>query len=299
MDFKKICKKLLFPPIWLTLILTVISAAALTLVFVKGLEESPVAYAVYVLAFYTLTVVSVFCSVVLPKRYREIKDRIYRSPLGNRYMTDAAFRTRVSLNSSLAINLLYVGVNVLSYVLYSSAWFIILSVYYGILAVMRFLLLNYSRKTGIGNDTLSELKRAVACSSILLTLNFVLSGAVLMILYQDRGFEYHGILIYVMAAYTSYITTHAIIGLIKYRRLGSPVMTMAKVISLSAALVSMLSLETAMFSQFGQDMAAESKWLMIALTGAGVSATVVTMSVYMIVKCTKKIKLLKERSYGK
>lgn len=298
MDYKKICKKLLFPPVWLMAVLTVLSAAALTFVFVKGLEESPVAYVTYVLAFYTLSVVCVFCSIILPKRYKEIKQRIYQSPLGNRYMTDAAFRTRVSLNSSLAINLLYVGVNVLSYVLYKSAWFIVLAVYYGILAVMRFLLLRYERKNGIGNDRTAELRSVTVCALILLTLNFVLSGAVLMILYQNKGFEYHGMLIYVMAAYTFYITTHAIIGLVKYRRLGSPVMTMAKVISLSAALVSMLSLETAMFSQFGQDMAAENQRLMIALTGAGVSVIVVTMSVYVIVKSVKELKDKKANKAG-
>ena len=121
-------------------------------------------------------------------------------------------------------------------------------------------------------------------------LNFSLTGAVMMILYQNKGFEYHGILIYVMASYTFYMTTHAIVDLIKYRRYHSPVMTISKVIALSAALVSMLALETAMFSQFGGDMAPENKWLMIALTGAGVSIIVIVMSVYMIAKTAQEIK---------
>lgn len=153
-----------------------------------------------------------------------------------------------------------------------------------------FLLVRYVRKEGIGKNRLGELKSAILCSYILLLVNFVLSGAVLMILYQNKGYEYHGVLIYVMAAYTFYMTTHAIIDLIKYRKYRSPVMTTTKVIALSAALVSMLALETAMFSQFGQDMAPENKWLMIALTGAGVSITVVTMSVYMIVMANKERK---------
>ena len=52
----------------------------------------------------------------------------------------------------------------------------------------------------------------------------------------------------------------------------------------------MLALETAMFSQFGGDMAPENQWLMIALTGAGVSIVVIVMSVYMIVKTAQEIK---------
>lgn len=294
MSGKKILKKLVYPPIWVMLILAVVSATALVLVFVKGWDTEPISYAVYVLAFYTLTVICIFFAMVLPKRYREIKQKIYAHPIGNRYLTDAAFRTHISLYLSLGINLLYVGVNVLSFVLYRSMWFVVLAWYYIILAVMRFLLVRYVRKNGIGKNRLGELKSTVTCSSILLTVNFVLSGAVLMILYQNRGFEYHGFLIYVMAAYTFYITTHAITDLVKYRKLGSPVMTVSKVIALSAALVSMLSLETAMFSQFGQDMSSENKQLMIALTGAAVSVTVVIMSVYMIIKSAKGIKEVKE-----
>ena len=51
MDWKKIGKKLLFPPLWLILLLTVVSATALVAVFLKGWEETPVAYVIYVLSF--------------------------------------------------------------------------------------------------------------------------------------------------------------------------------------------------------------------------------------------------------
>ena len=71
-------------------------------------------------------------------------------------------------------------------------------------------------------------------------------------------------------------------------------MTVSKVISLSAALVSMLSLETAMFSQFGGDMSQEGQQLMIALTGAGVSIAVIIMAIFMIVKTPQEIKEIKK-----
>ena len=294
MDWKKIGKKLIFPPIWVMVVLTILCTAMLIIIFVKGFEKSPVAYISYVVSFYTLSVLCVFFGMILPKRYKEIKQKINDNPIGHRYMTDMAFRTHISLYISLGINLLYVGVNILSFALFNSMWFVVLGVYYSILAIMRFLLLRYVNRIGIGNNRLGELKRTVLCSSILLTLNFVLTGAVLMILYQNRGFNYHGILIYVVALFTFYITTHAIINLIKYRKYNSPVMTMSKVIALSAALVSMLALETAMFSQFGAEMKPENQRLMIALTGAGVSIIVVTMSIYIIIKSVKEIRNFKE-----
>jgi len=169
----------------------------------------------------------------------------------------------------------------------------VLAVYYVILAVMRFLLLRYVRAHRIGQHRLGELQRARLCACILLLLNFVLTGAVMMILYQDRGFAYDGILIYVMAAYTFYITTHAVVDLVRYRRYRSPVMTVSKIITLSAALVSMLSLETAMFSQFGGEMSPAHQRLMIALTGAGVSVAVIVLSVGMIFRTAKEIKEIK------
>jgi hypothetical protein len=277
-------------------ILTVLSAVLLILVFVKGLEQNPLAYAVYVLAFYTLTVVCIFFSVVMPKQIDQIKKKIYDNPLGNRYMTDRAFRTKVSLHLSLLINILYVGINLWSWNWTQSWWFATLAAYYLIMALMRFLLVRYVRGNSLGKSALGEWKRSRICAYILLLVNLSLSGAVLMILFSNRGYDYPGILIYVMAMYTFYSTIHAIVDIVKYRSLGSPVMSTAKIVSLSAALVSMLNLETAMFAQFGKDMAQQDQNLMIILTGAGISITVVTLSVILIVKATK---VIRREKYGK
>ncbi len=156
MDWKKIGKKLLFPPVWLMVVLVVVSAGALTLVFVKGIEQSIPAYIVYALAFYTLSVVTVFCVMVLPKQYSTIKQKIYNNPFGNRYMTDRAFRTGFSLSVSFVMSMLYVGINLWSWYLLKSYWFMVLAVYYVIMAVMRFLLVRYVRIQKIGTNILGE-----------------------------------------------------------------------------------------------------------------------------------------------
>lgn len=288
MDWKKIGRKLLFLPIWLTIFLTVVSAVSLVVVFVKGLEESPIAYVVYVFSFYVLSVICVFLVMVLPRQYKEIKKKIYDNPFVNRYMTDVQFKNRVSLYCSLCINSLYVGVNVFSAFYYESAWFAIFAVYYAILAIMRFLLVRYINKPD--KNRLRELRRSRLCALILTTLNLVLSGAVLMILYADRGFTYHGILIYVMALYTFYVTTTAIVNVVRYRKYNNPILSTSKEIKMAVALVSMLSLETAMFSSFGAEMSVKNQRIMIALMGAGVSVVVITMAMYMIVCTTKEIK---------
>lgn len=296
MDWKNIGRKLLFPPVWLMPILTVLSAVLLVLVFLNGWEQSPVAYVIYVLAFYTLCVVTVFCVKVLPKQFGRIKQRIYADPFGHRMMTDQAFRMKVFLYLSLGLSLLYVGINLLSWQLNRSWWFVVLAVYYTIMAVMRFLLVRYVQKNEIGARIREEWQRARLCACILLLVNLSLSGAVLMILYQNRGYDYPGSMIYVMALYTFYSTIHATIDIVKYRRMESPVMSTAKIVSLSAALVSVLNLETAMFAQFGQEMSVEDQRIFIILTGAGVSIAVVTLSLLLIIRATRALRQLKTQS---
>jgi hypothetical protein len=293
MDWKKIGKKLLFPPVYLLVILVIVSAVGLSFIFVKGMEQTIPAYMVYVLAFYTLSVVTIFCFMVLPKRYSMLKQKIYNNPFGNRYMTDDIFRTGFSLSVSFVISMLYVGINLWFWYALQSYWFMVLAVYYVIMAVMRFLLVRYVRIQKIGTNILSEWKRSRSCAYILLLINLSLSGAVLMILYQHRGFDYPGVMIYVMALYTFYALTMSIVDMVKYRKMDSPVMTTAKIVSFSAALVSLMNLETAMFAQFGADMTPENQRIFIILTGAGVSITVVTLSVMLIVNANKQIRRMK------
>ncbi len=291
---KNIRRKFLFPPVWLILLLTIFSSAALIFVFVNERETSPAACAVYVLAFYTLSVFCLACWKTFPGYFRSIKGKVYGNYYASRYLTDPVFKTHVSLYISLIINLLYVAVNAVSAAVYGTAWFGIFAVYYAIMAVMRFLLLRYVNHNVIGQSRLGELKRSRLCAYILMLVNLILTGAVLMMVTFGRGFTYRGILIYVMALYTFYITGSAIRDLIRYRKLGSPVMSVSKIIKFAQALVSMLFLETAMFAQFGGEMAPEHQRLMIMLTGGGIAVTVVVMAVYVIVRNTKEIRKMKQ-----
>lgn len=289
-DWKSLCNKILFPPLWMIIILTIVSTAALVTVFFKGWEKAFFSYGIYVGAFYTLTVICLIVWKKFPTGYKNVKRKVYGNEFANRYLTDKSFQMHMNLYRSLIINLLYVAMNVVSGIIYSTYWFGIFAVYYAIMAVMRFLLLRYVRRNEIGASRLAELKCSRLCAYILMTVNLVLSGVVLMMVYHDRGFEYQGIMIYVMALYTFYMTTTAIIDVIKYRKKSSPVMSITKTIKLAAALFSMLFLETAMFSQFGQDTPLLEKKIMIMATGAGISMIVVSTSVYMIIQTTKEIR---------
>lgn len=291
MDWKRISKRLLYPPIWLIILLTVFSAAALVAVFVKSCDTSPVAYAVYVLSFYTLVVLTLLGMRLFSKWYRIIREMMYKNKYINRYLTDAAYKTRVMLNVSVIINLLYAAMNLVSGIIYRSGWFWTLAVYYILLSIMRLTLLRHAMKNPLGKQRETELRKYRLCGVILMLMNMTLAVVVILVIKNNRSFEYAGILIYVMAAYTFYILTASIVNMIKYRKYNSPVMSSSKVISLVAALVSLLSLETAMLHQFDDGTVTPFfRQIMVALTGVGVCAFVLSVSIYMISHSTKELK---------
>ena len=97
-----------------------------------------------------------------------------------------------------------------------------------------------------------------------------------------------------MAAYTFTTMTLAVVNVIKYRRYESPIMSAARVISLASALVSILSLETAMLTAFGEPGNDSFRQIMTAITGSAVCLLVLAMAVYMVIHSTKEINRLKK-----
>ncbi len=273
-------KKWFLLPGPLVALLAVGSALGLGLVFFNGLEQTLLAYGIFALSFYGLCVLCLWCAFRLPRLWKGIRGRLEANRLAARYLHDPIFHARVSLGRSLAVNLLFALVHVLSWYLSGSAWYGILAAYYAILALLRFLLLGPVRRGSFAQQS----RRARLCGWLLLLLNFTLSAAVLMILYQGKGYHYQGILIYVMAMYTFYTVIHAIVEILRSRKAESPAMNAAKAVSLCAALVSLLNLETAMFAQFGQDMPIESQHFMVMLTGAGVSIGMIALSLWVITR---------------
>ena len=290
MNWKKILYKVIFPPIWVVALFAFLCIAGMGLVIINGFTNHPVYYAIYAVSFYAVCIVTASFIKNGSRTIKKTKNKVYSTKYGNKYFTDIEFKTRVTLYSSLLINLANVALNIAYGFVYTTNWFFVLAFYYATLTLMRFILALYTHKYSLGENPLGEWKRARACAAVLTLINLSLTGVVLMMMYQDKGFTYAGMLIYVMAAYSFYHITVAIIELIKNRKYNSPIVDSIKAVKLAAALVSMLSLETAMLTAFGGDTAIEDKRIMIAATGAGICLVVIGLSSYMIVRSTNEIK---------
>lgn len=295
-QFKRILKRIFFLPPLPTVLISLPSFTFVFCVLGMGIGGAT-AYVSYGLSAYAMVITTTGMTRIVQAVRNGIDThplvkKLLAHPLGGRYITDVAFRAEVSLYPSFVINLLYAAIKMASGILYGSVWFITLSVYYILLSVMRFLLLTSARKRHVKSSVAAEFKRYRVCGILLAWMTLALSGMILFIVRQDGGYEYPGVLIYVMAMYAFYAVITAVINIIKFRKHGSPVLSAAKAINLTAALVSMLALETAMLSQFGQDNDPAFRQIMTASTGAVVCGFVFVMAVYMIVHAAKQLKKL-------
>lgn len=285
---KKIFK---LPPIP-TILISVPSFVLVIYVLANNIENMAISYAAYALSAYAMIItITGIAGIVRLIRHgienHPIVRKALKIPLLEKYFKEVEFRTETSLYQGLLINLLYVALKLGSGIYYRSIWFGSLAVYYLLLAVMRFSLLHHVRNRK--DDVVSEWKRYRFCGIILLFMNQALAAIVVIVIKQNKGFEYAGFLIYAMALYAFYAVITSVINVVKFRKYGSPVMSAAKVINLTAALVSMLSLETAMLAQFGEDDVM-FRQIMTSATGAGVCVIVLGMAVFMIAKSTKVLK---------
>ena len=296
---KAVLKKIFFLPPLPTVLIAVPSFIFVFVMLGIG-DHSILSYLAYLFSAYAMVITVTGLPKIIESVRNGIKEmplvkKVRCTPLGKRLLEDIVFRSEIALYSGLFVNLLYAALNLFSGIRYRSAWFVALACYYALLSAMRAVLVRYVHRRPVGEDIISEFQRFRFCGIILLLMNQALVGIIVYMVTQDRGFSYPGLMIYAMAMYTFYITISAIINVIKYRSHGSPVMSAAKVISLTAALVSMLSLETAMLAQFGSDET-EFRRIMLGVSGGVVCAFVLAMAIYMIVLSTKQLKKLRNNN---
>ena len=287
MFLKKLGKALLFPHIAIMIVLVPIATVLLigSMVFIG--TTSVIAYVSYILAAYTLTV---WCFKI-PKLIKSFKTFKKENRYVKKWQDDTRLRVNVSLYGSFAWNSLYGIFQLWLGFYHHTFWFYSLGAYYICLAIMRLFLVRHTSKYVPGEKMESELKKYRACGWIFLVMNLALAVIIFFMIYWNRTFEHHMIIAIAMAAYTFMSLTISIINVIKYRKYNSPVFSASKAISLAAALVSMLTLESTMLTTFGGGtMTDVAQKLMLGATGGVISFLIVAMAFYMIVVGTKKLK---------
>ena len=278
---QEILYRSLHPPKWVLLILPPMVFSVLTYVLLLGESGIP-AYLTYGMSAYCL----VIWVLPIPQLFRKAKAFIVQhldgTAFGRRYVGNLAFRGSVSLYSGMAVNFLYVVFRIFVGICYASVWFITIAVYYLLLGLMRLSLITSYRR----RSTISELRCYRRTAWLLFALNIPTGGMILLMVLTDSGYNYPGYVIYLSALYTFYTVILSVVNLVRFRKLGSPILSAAKVLNFVAALMSLLGLQTAMIAQFSTN-AEHFRKKMNAITGGGVWFAVILIAVYMLLHSRK------------
>ena len=146
--FKEILHIILFPPLWVVLITSMIGFPFVIFALSCLSGTNPISYMAYVLSAYAFTVLVLAFpelkeNVTYRFRHNLIVDKINSHPIGNRYLNDLTFKGSVSLHQGMITNLFYAGFKFVTSILYGSVWLGAIAVYYVMLCVLRFhLILN-------------------------------------------------------------------------------------------------------------------------------------------------------------
>ena len=201
----------------------------------------------------------------------------------------AQFKINLALYGTFFYNSVYATFTLILGILHRSSWYISIAAYYISLAIMRFSLLYYSRSNKAGANIISELKRFRLCGVILLLMNTALSGLTFYQTIANREFAHRGATAIALGFFTFSLFALSIINIIKYKKFNSPVLFAAKLISFVSALVSMLSLETAIISRFGNVLSDGWQKAITAFSAFAVLAIITYIGIFMVAKGNKKL----------
>lgn len=272
----------------ITVLIAAPSFASLVVVLAKNLG-GPIAYAVYFTSSYGLTV-TVTGLVRLAKAVRE---KVVRVPLVSRLVRDSSLRMRLALRIGFVVNLLYVVLKLSAGIYYRSEWFLALAVYYTLLMGMRFSLFRCKNEAEI-LSLKQELRRYRLCGLMMFPMDLALVSIVFLMAHHQRGFDYPGFLIYAMAAYAFYAVISAAISLVRLRKHQNVLISAAKAVKLTTAMVSVLALETAMLDRFGGSESLSFRVSAIEATGGGICSIVFCMAVFMTAHGSRELKKYNE-----
>lgn len=287
-------KILLFPHWFIKIILVILST--ILLIYSLGFKDANqvIAYISYALSAYTLVVVC----IKVPAYTKQIKHRVHENKYYKTYLSKPNQRATVSLYASSGVNIIYALFYFGTGIYFESVWTMAIAVYYIVLSLIRYGLVRKDRRKMLIEDETErrnyELKSCHFCGCLMFLLNIAVTGLVIQMIWQNKHYNYPGFLIYAQAAYTFFCLTMAIINMIKYRKMERPILSAAKVVSMSCALTSILALQTAMLIQFGSEQINYIR-VMNCLTGSVVCLSVFGMAVWLVHKTRKELAQIDSR----
>ena len=225
-----------------------------------------------------------------------IKEFLYKYKYVEKYLTDDIFQTQTMLLASLAMNIAATFKFVMG-VWFGSKWLVTVSIYFLTLSAMRLLLLNRERKSKKletpEHKRLYDLKGYRVCGYMVLFMNMIVGRMIVQMLVDNEGYDYPGLMLYLIGLFAIANFANAIYNVKKYWHIYNPMISAAKRLSFSTALVLLYTLQTSALARFGNNHE-QLRRLLNSISGAVVELVLFTMAILMIVRSNQEMHKLKE-----
>ena len=226
-----------------------------------------------------------------------IKEFLYKYKYVEKYLTDDIFQTQTMLLASLAMNIAAATFKFVMGVWFGSKWLVTVSIYFLTLSAMRLLLLNRERKSKKletpEHKRLYDLKSYRACGYMVLFMNMIVGRMIVQMLVDNEGYDYPGLMLYLIGLFAIANFANAIYNVKKYWHIYNPMISAAKRLSFSTALVLLYTLQTSALARFGNNHE-QLRRLLNSISGAVVELVLFTMASLMIVRSNQEMHKLKE-----
>lgn len=198
------------------------------------------------------------------------------------YQDDPWLRAATSTKVSAVINLFFVFYQAYNAYRRHSMWFGALSVYYAWLTFMRVNIVTYMQT--MASDGREELRRYRRTGVWLLMLTTVVM--VLGVVSNRFGSRptYATHMLVVVALFALYNVAYAAISLKRWRKLEDPLINASKALSLSCALVSIYSLQTAAIGRFATTSDARIINFLTYATPTAILLVIASISMFIILR---------------
>lgn len=207
----------------------------------------------------------------------------------DRLKIDLNFRIKLFLCLSLIFNIVYSFFLLIVSVMHTSKWFLVMSVYYGLLSIIRlliFVLLNPKREKRL------KILTMLTSGCFLLLINLVVSTMMFVLIYSYPPVKHHEITVITLATYTFSCLTVSIINSIKQLRKNNHIYISCKIIGLVSASVSLVTLTNTMLATWGESNSTLRSIVLPILSGV-VAVFIIVCAIFMITKATIDLRGMK------
>ena len=261
----------------------IVLAGTITLVVLKQ-GQSVFHFLLYVLSAICLAYCVYSIVILAPKMKQNIIKEMQKHKFTNTMLESYGYRTMIFGIFSFLLNMAYVIFMGILAFMTKSAWYISITFYYLVLSLMKGRVL-YSKKKYNSIERSAKAYRYCGIMFIIMTVAF--SGIMVLIYTSNMYFEYAGLMIYAVAAYTFFKLGMAIYNIFKARSHDDLYVQSIRNINLASALVSIVVLQVALFQAFSP---ISNSGVSNGITGGAISLLILLLGIFMIIKANKSPK---------